>query len=117
VRNLKIKWAVSQLQKQTFQQSTSGGGMLGIGPFFCGGSGSSNDSDSNFQNTFNSEGIEVQGVQLIGYISVINPASPRLDSKDFMVKATDDPNKGTTTSTTSTSTTTTPTPSPALAHS
>ncbi len=112
VRNLKIKWAMTTLQKHAFQEATSGGGMVGVGPFFCGGSGSSTDSNSSYQSTFNDQGIEVAGVQLIGYVSVITPASPRLDSKDYMVKASNQPasNKSNTNTTTANSTTTTTQP-------
>jgi len=87
VRNLKIKWAMSQMQQTTFQQATSGSGCVGIGPFFVGGTASAKNANSTYDNTFNSQGIEIDGVQLIGYVSVITPASPRLDSKDYMVKA------------------------------
>ena len=104
VRNLKVKWAMTHLQSQTFQEATSGGGMIGIGPFFGGGSYTGKDANSSYQSTFNDEGIEVDGVQLIGYVSVITPASPRLDSKDYMTKAT---TPATTTPATSTNTNTT----------
>ena len=86
IRNLKIEWAMSHEQQQAFQQSTGGGGQVGYGPFFVGGSASSANANSSSLGTANSQGIHVQGVQLIGYCSTITPASPRLDSKDYMVK-------------------------------
>jgi hypothetical protein len=86
VRNLKIEWAVTHEQQQAFQQSTSGGGQVGFGPFFVGGSATSANGNTSSVNTANSQGIHIQGVQLIGYCSTITPASPRLDSKDYMVK-------------------------------
>lgn len=86
IRNLKIEWAMSHEQQQAFQQSTGGGGQVGYGPFFVGGSASSANANSSSLGTANSQGIHVQDVQLIGYCSTITPASPRLDSKDYMVK-------------------------------
>jgi hypothetical protein len=114
VRNLKIKWAMTQQQRHTFQEATSGGGMVGIGPFFCGGSGASNDANSSYQSTFNDEGIEVAGVQLVGYVSVITPASPRLDSKDYMVKAGNQPGSATSNTNTTTANSTTSATQPAM---
>lgn len=101
VRNLKITWGASQTQIHTFQQSTSGGGIVGIGPFFCGGGASSSNSNYAFHNTFNAQGIHVQGVQLIGYCSTILPASPQLDSKNYMTQKSNSngPAKASTTST------------------
>jgi len=86
IRNLKISWAMTHEQQQAFQQSTSGGGAVGFGPFFCGGSATASNGNTSSLGTANSQGIHVQGVQLVGYCSTITPASPRLDSKDYMVK-------------------------------
>jgi|GEM_PF-727069 len=86
IRNLKISWAMTHEQQQAFQQSTSGGGQVGFGPFFVGGSFTTSNGNSSSLGTANSQGIHVQGVQLVGYCSTITPASPRLDSKDYMVK-------------------------------
>lgn len=87
VRNLKIEWQMTHLQQQAFQQSSSGGAVVGYGPFVCGGSFTNANGNNSSVGIANSQGIHVQGVQLIGYCSTITPASPRLDSKDYMVKS------------------------------
>jgi hypothetical protein len=90
-RNIKIKWAATDSDLQTLKTAVSGGGALGIGPFMVGGSHSSSHSkiDSSFD--ANNQGIEVDGVQLIGYVSTILPGSPRKNGKDFMQKKKTEP--------------------------
>lgn len=90
-RNIKIKWSATDSDLETLKTAASGGGALGIGPFMIGGSHSSSHSkiDSSFD--ANRQGIEVDGVQLIGYVSTILPGSPKKNGKDYMQKKKTEP--------------------------
>ncbi|WP_207496989.1 hypothetical protein [Aridibaculum aurantiacum] len=94
IKNLKIKWSEMNSQRSTLEKALKGGGAVGYGPFMVGGSYSSNNKKRDFSYRFTSEGLVCDGVQLLGYVSVINPASPRLDSKEYMKDVK--PAKGTT---------------------
>lgn len=89
VRNLVIYWDEMSQHQDTFESHASGGMAMGIGPFMCGGSYSRGNKKSNFSFDFQSDGLHIEGVQLIGYVSAITPASPRLDSKNYMQKKTE----------------------------
>lgn len=86
VRNLVIYWDEMNEHQSIIQSSISGGGAVGYGPFMVGGSYSHNHKKSDFSLDFQSDGLHIDGVQLIGYVSAITPASPRLDGKDNMQK-------------------------------
>ncbi len=88
--------------QSTLESSVQAGGSFGYGPFTCGGSYSHNHKKSDFSYDFQSDGLHIDGVQLVGYVSAITPASPKLDSKDYMQKA-----QPASTSTTTAATTTT----------
>ena len=84
VRNLKIKFDAANSHSDTFSKTVEGGGSIGWGPFCVHASHSSKHDNSNFSFDSNSQCISVDGVQLIGYISTIMPASPKKASKEFM---------------------------------
>jgi hypothetical protein len=89
-RNVRIKWNKKATDMQTLNSAVSGGGHVGYGPF----SVSVNHSENHIKNDFtfdeNSQGITIQGVQVIGYVSIITPGSPRKNGKDFMQKKKDE---------------------------
>jgi hypothetical protein len=87
VRNLKIWWSEMNQHRSTLDKTISGGGSVGFGPFSVGGSYSSNNKKRDFEYHYSSEGLCADGVQLVGYVSTILPASPKLDSKDYMQAA------------------------------
>jgi hypothetical protein len=86
MKDLRIKWAASSSDVDTLTKATSGGGGLMFGPFMCGGSYSSHSEERNFTCDANSEGLFVEGIQLIGYVSAINPQSPGVDSSAYLKK-------------------------------
>jgi len=90
-RNVKIKWAATDSDLSTLHTAASGGGAVGIGPFMIGGSHSESHSKSDFTFDGNNQGITIDGVQLIGYVSVIMPGSPKKNGKDFMQKKKTEP--------------------------
>ena len=84
IRNLSIKFSESSQHCDTLKKSISAGGSVGWGPFCIGGHYSKDNSEDNFKADLDSSGIFVEGVQLVGYVSSVVPASPSLDSKDYM---------------------------------
>jgi hypothetical protein len=84
VRNVNIQFDESIIHRDTFAQATSGGGALSLGPLFLGGTHSGKNGNTNYSIDQNSRGICIDGVQLIGYVSTIMPASPKKASKEFM---------------------------------
>ena len=92
-RNVSIKWRKTAADIETLKTAASGGGAIGIGPFMVGGSHSQGHTQRDMTFDDNSEGIMIEGVQLIGYVSVITPASPKKNGKDFMKSKSDKPKK------------------------
>ena len=89
-RNVKISWAKTESDLQKIEYEVSVGGSVGIGPFRVGGSHSQKHSKRDFTYDRNTEGITIEGVQLIGYVSQIMPGSPKKNGKDFMQKKKDE---------------------------
>ncbi|MEM9679255.1 MAG: hypothetical protein AAF901_02940, partial [Bacteroidota bacterium] len=83
-RNVKITWQKTTKNIDTLKKAVSGGGSVGIGPFRASASHSESSFDAEFVSTGNREGIVIDGVQLIGYISTIMPGSPKKNGKDYM---------------------------------
>jgi hypothetical protein len=93
VRNLRIRYDESKTHSDTFSKTVEGGGSIGYGPFCVHANHSDKKSSSNFSFDASGQGISVEGVQLIGYVSTINPASPKKASKEFMKKKEAQPEK------------------------
>ncbi|MVM40312.1 hypothetical protein GO730_26115 [Spirosoma sp. HMF3257] len=89
IRNLTIKFNEASQHADSMNNTISGGGSVGWGPFCIGGHYSHSNSESNFKSDISGSGIFVEGVQLVGYVSTIVPASPSLDSKEYMKKKAD----------------------------
>lgn len=85
-RNVNIRWAKTDQHRDTLDSAISGGGMIGIGPFFCGGTHSETKHKENRSLDQHSQGLRIDGVQLIGYVSTIMPSSPKKNGKDYMKK-------------------------------
>lgn len=86
IKNLKItSSAVAKFSKET-TKDFSVDGRIGYGPFVLGGV--RNDSrGSNRSGSDLSKGeLSSSGVQLLGYVSQILPASPKVDSSEYMKK-------------------------------
>ena len=79
VRNVRLKFSEWDAQKKFMDKKVSGGGFVGIGPFFGGGSYSHGNVKKDAK--FHTEGgsIVIPGMQLIGFINNIIPKSPNLN--------------------------------------
>lgn len=80
VKDLRIRTNNMRATYDTLQSKSSAGGSVGWGPFSIGGSYS--HSEGKVTQTFHMEGewLVVDGVQIIGWVSQILPASPKLDA-------------------------------------
>ena len=89
IRNLKIKFDEYASHSETFSKVVKGGGSIGYGPFSIHAQHKDKQSSSSFTEDSNGECIQNDGVQLIGCVSTIMPASPKKASKDYMQKIQD----------------------------
>lgn len=105
VKDVHISWSNWKTDFQAAQSSTSSGGSIGIGPFCASGNYSHHSESRDFTCDGSGEGLHIPGIQLIGYVSAINPPCPAHDSSKFMQKtkapasnqSTDNNNANTTT--------------------
>ncbi|WP_300566919.1 hypothetical protein [Flavobacterium sp.] len=79
IRNLRIKFANSSTVSHALDSKVGGGGMVGYGPFFIGGSYESGNSERSRQHHDDSQGIYVDGLQCIGFKCHLLPKSPNPD--------------------------------------
>ncbi len=89
IKNLRIKWDSYQSDFAQMSESTSGGASVGYGPFAVQGHYSNHKGSQDFSATDEGQGLCVEGIQLIGCVSAINPASPGHDSSEFLKKPSD----------------------------
>jgi hypothetical protein len=88
IKDLEIKWDDWKTAWDSHDETTSASVSVGYGPFAVHGSYSHHDEQRNFEADASGESLKVPGIQLIGYISTINPACPGHDSSEFMTKKT-----------------------------
>jgi hypothetical protein len=87
IKDLSITWDDWKAQWQTAKSSTGGGGSIGWGPFAVSGSYEHHSESRDFTADDDGESLMVHGIQLVGYVSTINPLSPGLDSSAFLQPA------------------------------
>lgn len=90
IKDLTIKWSTYKSDWERFQSSEGASASVGWGPFCVHGSYSKQEGKQDFTADAESEGLKSTGIQLIGYVSMINPFSPGHDSSEFKEKK---PNK------------------------
>lgn len=86
IKDLSIAWENWRSDWQNAESSTSAGASVGWGPFAVSGSYSHHDEHRDFEADASGETLRVPGIQLIGYVSTINPAAPGVDSADYLQK-------------------------------
>jgi len=86
IKDLRIKWDDWKSQWESATSSTQGSASFGYGPFAVSGSYGSKKHSFDASCDRESEGLTVKGIQLVGYVSQIMPASPGVNSRDHMQK-------------------------------
>lgn len=110
IKNLRIKWDTAQTDWSTHMSSTEANVSVGWGPFAVNGNYKHHDQQRDFVGQWDGEYLTVEGVQILGYVSTINPLSPGVDSSKYEQKASASSTNGTTgTSTTARASTATST--------
>jgi len=84
VKNVSIKWDNWQADWATMQSSVSGSTSVGWGPFAVSGHYSHSEQSRDFTSDSSGESLVIPGIQLVGYISAINPACPSVDSSQYL---------------------------------
>lgn len=83
VKDLKIRTANTKQVLDELKKTTEAGGSVGIGPFSVGGSYKSASGDTKQEFHEEGEWIAVDGVQIVGYVTQLAPASPQLDAPNI----------------------------------
>lgn len=86
IKDLRIKWENGQQDWDSHSETNSASVSVGYGPFAVNGSYSHHDEQRNFVGQWDGEWLSVPGIQLVGYVSMINPVSPGVDSSQFLTK-------------------------------
>ena len=80
IKDLSIKWTNWQQDWSTATQGISTTAGVGYGPWAIQGQYSHNGTTSSFDADTTHDSLMSSGIQLVGYISAITPASPQLDT-------------------------------------
>jgi len=80
IRNLRLNFVNASSAGHEIDSSVGGGGMVGYGPFFVGGSYSSANKERSRESHSDSQGIFVDGLQCIGFKCHLLPKSPNPDA-------------------------------------
>lgn len=84
IKNLSIKWTNWQSDWKSATESTSASASFGYGPFAVHGNYSHHDAKRDFSADDTGDALKVPGIQLLGYVSTIVPASPAVDSAKYL---------------------------------
>lgn len=84
IKDLRISWSNWKSQWDAAMSQTRGSASVGWGPFAVSGRYSHHDEQRDFTADASGESLEVPGIQLIGYVSAINPVSPWVDSSEYL---------------------------------
>jgi hypothetical protein len=87
VKDLSIRWSNWQEDWNSHAETTSAETTDGWGPFAVSGHYSHHGERRDFVADASGESLTVPGIQLIGYVSTINPVSPAHDSSEFTTKS------------------------------
>jgi len=81
LKDLKIEWEEGNQHFDKMSKAFNVGASVGWGPIKFGGEYSKENGESNKDVELEEHGLSMKGIQLIGYVSEILPASPFLNSK------------------------------------
>jgi hypothetical protein len=88
IKDLRIKWDDWKSSWESRQETNSASVSVGFGPFCVNGSYSHHDEQRDFRADKEGEGLLVPGIQLVGYVSTINPACPGVNSSEYLTQPT-----------------------------
>ncbi|MEV2267781.1 hypothetical protein [Nonomuraea africana] len=83
-KDFSIKWDTWKSDWAAQSAAISAGASVGFACFAIGGTYEHRSQQSNFTADATGEWLHSPGIQLIGYVSEILPASPAHDSSEFM---------------------------------
>ncbi|HEX4963549.1 MAG TPA: hypothetical protein VF173_22155 [Thermoanaerobaculia bacterium] len=86
IKDLSLKWSNWKSDWDSHSATSSASTSVGWGPFSVNGSYSHHGEQRNFSADASGESLTVPGIQLIGYVSTINPLSPGVDSSQFLTQ-------------------------------
>jgi len=86
VKDVRIKWDDWKSQWSEHVESNGGSASVGVYCFTAKANYSHAKVKRDFDCDDTGEELVIPGIQLIGYVSAINPLSPQLDSADYMKK-------------------------------
>lgn len=84
VKDVSIKWDDWKSQWQSASSSMSTGASVGFGPFAVSGKYERRNEQRDFVCDSDGEALRIPGIQLVGYVSAINPACPAVDSSAYL---------------------------------
>jgi hypothetical protein len=76
IRNLTMRFAEAESFYKGMQSQVKAGGVVGYGPFILGGTYKSSNSEYSSESHYDSQGIHVPGMQVIGFKCHLLPKSP-----------------------------------------
>ncbi|MBV9248375.1 MAG: hypothetical protein JO227_03890 [Acetobacteraceae bacterium] len=91
VKDVYISWDDWKSQWAAHTESNSGSASFGVGPFTASAHYSHRNQKRDFECDDTGEELHIPGIQLLGYVSAINPPSPQVDSSQYMQKAQQKP--------------------------
>lgn len=84
IKDLSIRWRNWKADWDSHTETASASTSVGWGPFAVHGSYSHHNQQRDFTADAEGESLKIPGIQLIGYVSTINPLSPAIDSSQFV---------------------------------
>ncbi|MDX1414880.1 MAG: hypothetical protein R3293_11865 [Candidatus Promineifilaceae bacterium] len=76
VRDLELDFGESNSEFERKTKEVSGGGGVAFGPFHIGGRHTSTNDDRTYEAHWSSQGVKINGMQIIGFICYMLPKSP-----------------------------------------
>jgi hypothetical protein len=84
IKDLSIKWGTWKSDWADHTETTSTEASVGFGPFAVNGHYSHHNQNRDFTADSSGDTLMIPGIQLLGYVSMINPLSPGVDSAPYL---------------------------------
>lgn len=86
IKDLSIRWRDWKSSWESRAESSSGDASIGFAGFAVSGSFSHHNKQRDFECDASGEALKIPGIQLIGYVSMITPLAPGVDSAPYLAK-------------------------------